>query len=135
MSAAVDRPNAYAMRRLVLDDHRLRKEFRDRAVTLRCPRKRHLLAVAVVTTWGTWACARDPWVGGHAPDGGWQQPAWLDDGQSLEYSAYCTCGRGWTVDLVWLAGHAPGASIAAGPGTPRTMAVPLDDDGVPNPFA
>lgn len=101
-----DRPDAEVLRRAMFDNHHRLVPRARRYVTadVRCPRRRHLLAVVVGTPHGRWAAWREPWVE-RTPSGGWEC-AWSDEAWPV--TVVCSCDRGknsWLLDMPWLAGQ------------------------------
>jgi hypothetical protein len=104
--AASERPPAAELLPALFDDQgRLRKDQRRHVIAeLRCPRKRHLLAVVARTPLGPWAAWRIP---GHGWLCGWMHtPA--DPNVGIGAFAGCHCARqggpkSWMVPLAWLA--------------------------------
>ena len=121
VTVAGKRPEAATLLPVIFDDRgRLRPEAKRRLVAeLRCPRRRHLVAVVVRTAHGPWAAwhlptsgAPGPWIrtSGLGPWARWEC-AWVDP--SSIRSAACSCRsrnqdgenvhKGWIVPLYWLA--------------------------------
>jgi hypothetical protein len=93
--------------------YRVRPEIQDQVLAeLRCPRKRHLIAVVVRTTHGLWFAWRRPFGEGSWDYHGGYECAWHVAWDPQIENAGCTCRtrgydgdtrrRVWIVPLYWL---------------------------------